>query len=227
MVQFGKVVHVLALGLWFGTVVFFTITGAVIFPAFQKEAAKDASERPLWFPIPSAYYHRPPSDKFPDPLQLEQGSRAAGAAVAPLFPWFYGVQAACGLLALVTALAWASTRRGRAHVLRAAVLALALLGVGVGWWLERKVDELRIPRNDRTDEMLRVAVPSADLVAQAEHARAEFGRWHGYSLAVNFVVLALVTVGMALAAQLPTAPQAAAAAVNGQVTAAGREAAPV
>src|SRR6516164_9253537 len=36
MVQFGKVVHVLALGLWFGTVVFFTITGAVLFPPSRR-----------------------------------------------------------------------------------------------------------------------------------------------------------------------------------------------
>jgi acyl-phosphate glycerol 3-phosphate acyltransferase len=225
MVQFGKVVHVLALGLWFGTVVFFTITGAVLFPAFQKEAAKAAAERPLWFPLPAAYDKATPSDRFPEPLRLEQGSRAAGAAVGPLFPWFFGVQAACGLLALVTALAWASTQRGRPHVLRAAVLALALLGVGVGWWLERKVDELRVPRNDYTDEVLRSPAPSADMIQKAGDARAEFGRWHGYSLAVNFLALLLVAVGMALAAQLPTAPQPSAVAVNGQPAAAGREAA--
>ncbi len=227
MVQFGKVIHVLALGLWFGTVVFFTISGAVLFPAFQKEAAKPAAERPLWFPLPPAYDRAPPSEKFPDPLRLEQGSRAAGAAVAPLFPWFFGVQAACGLLALGTALAWASTRRARAHVLRAAVLALALLGVGVGWWLERKVDYLRVPRNLYTDEVLLGSPPAPRLLQAAEQARAEFGRWHGYSLGANFVTLVLVAVGMALAAQLPTAPQPSAASVNGQPAAAGREATPV
>jgi acyl-phosphate glycerol 3-phosphate acyltransferase len=225
MVQFGKVVHVLALGLWFGTVVFFTIAGAVLFPAFQKEAARPAAERPLWFPLPAAYDRAPPSDRFPDPLRLEQGSRAAGAAVAPLFPWFYGVQAGCGLLALVTALAWASTQRGRAHTLRAAALALALAGVGVGWWLERKVDELRIPRNDLTDEVLLNPSPSADLIQRAVDARAAFGTWHGYSLIVNFLTLLLVAVGMALAARLPAAPQPAAVAVNGQPTAVGKEAA--
>jgi hypothetical protein len=226
MVQFGKVVHVLALGLWFGTVVFFTITGAVLFPAFQKEAAKPAAERPLWFPLPAAYDRAPPSG-FPDPLRLEQGSRAAGAAVGPLFPWFFGVQAVGGLLALVTALAWASAERSRAHVLRAAVLALALLGVGVGWWLERKVDYLRVPRNLYTDEVLLGSPPAARLLEAAVDARAEFGRWHGYSLIVNFLTLALVTVGMALAAQLPTAPPPAAVTVNGQAPGAGREAAPV
>jgi acyl-phosphate glycerol 3-phosphate acyltransferase len=217
MVQFGKVVHVLALGLWFGTVVFFTLTGAVLFPAFQKEAAKPAAERPLWFPLPAAYEHAPPSDKFPNPLRLEQGSRAAGAAVGPLFPWFYGTQAVAGLLALVTALAWASTLRGRPHVLRAAALALALLGVGVGWWLERVVEELRQPRNDYTDTALVSPSPPAEQVAQAEQARAEFGRWHGYSLVVNFLTLVLVAVGMALAAWLPTAA-APRAMSNGQLS---------
>jgi acyl-phosphate glycerol 3-phosphate acyltransferase len=227
MVQFGKVVHVLALGLWFGTVVFFTITGAVLFPAFQKEAAKPADERPLWFPLPAAYEKASPSDKFPDPLRLEQGSRAAGAAVGPLFPWFYGVQAVGGLLALVTALAWAFTQRGRAHVLRAAVLALALLGVGVGWWLERKVDYLRVPRNLYTDQVLLGSPPAPRLLQAAVDARAEFAAWHGYSLIVNFLTLALVAVGMALAAQLPTAPQPSAVTVNGPTAGAGRGTAPV
>jgi acyl-phosphate glycerol 3-phosphate acyltransferase len=227
MTHFGKVVHVLALGLWFGTVVFFTITGAVLFPAFQKEAARPDAERPLWFPLPAEYDRAPPSARFPDPLRLEQGSRAAGTAVGPLFPWFYGVQTVCGLLALVTALAWASTRRGRAHAFRAAALALALLGVGVGWWLEHKVDDLRGPRNNFTDEVLRSPAPSAEMIQKAVDARAEFGRWHGYSLVVNFIVLALVAVGMALAAQLPTTAPPAGASVNGQPAGVGREAAPV
>src|SRR5262249_24394683 len=157
-----------------------------------------AAERPLWFPLPAAYDRAPPSDRFPDPLRLEQGSRAAGAAVAPLFPWFYGVQAGCGLLAPVPALARAATPRGRGPTLRAAALALALAGVGVGWWLERKVVELRMPRNDLTDEVLLNPSPSADLIQRAVDARAAFGTWHGYSLIVNFLTLVLVAVGMAL-----------------------------
>ena len=99
----SKVVHVLALGLWFGTVVFFTLAGGLMIDAFTKEAAKE--DRPLWFPVPEAMKKEPPSAKFPNPLRLEQGSRAFGVAVSPLFPWYYGIQAGCGVLAALTALA--------------------------------------------------------------------------------------------------------------------------
>jgi hypothetical protein len=36
-----------------------------------------------------------------------------------------------------------------------------------------------------------------------EAARTEFGRWHLWSLVLNFVTIILVTIAMALAAQLP------------------------
>ena len=49
---------------------------------------------------------------------------------------------------------------------------------------------------------LRVERYSADPTVAAS-ARAEFGKWHGYSLMLNMATLALVTAGMALAAQLP------------------------
>jgi hypothetical protein len=43
----------------------------------------------------------------------------------------------------------------------------------------------------------------------AESARAEFGRWHGYSLLLNLLTVLLVTVAMALAARLPADPSLA------------------
>jgi hypothetical protein len=84
-----------------------------------------------------------------------------------------------------------------------------------------------VPRNNFTDEVLRGPSPSSAEIQHAVDARAEFGRWHGYSLIVNFLTLVLVAVGMALAAQLPAPPQPAGVTVNGQTAAAGREAAPV
>src|SRR5262249_37104919 len=156
-------------------------------------SAKPRDARPVWFPLPDAYDRELPGDHFPKPLRKDQGARAAGTAVSPLFPWYFGIQGACGLVAAATALAWAVARRGeKVHRVRVAVLTLALIGVGVGWGLERVVSALRGPRNKTTDTVLLSRTPSAELIATAERARAEFGRWHGYSLVANFATLLLV-----------------------------------
>ena len=74
MLLFSKTVHVLALGLWFGTAVFFTVVGLLLFQTFDDIGVRDAGHRPAWFPLPEAYTKAPPSDKFPNPLRKEQGS---------------------------------------------------------------------------------------------------------------------------------------------------------
>jgi acyl-phosphate glycerol 3-phosphate acyltransferase len=206
----NKTLHVLAVGLWFGTVVFFTVTGAVLFPTLDKLAAEPADRRPVWLPVPEAYEGPAPGEGFPDPPRREQGARIAGAVVGPLFPWYFGVQAGCGIVALVTALAWIGRAREKVHRVRAVLLTAALACVGVGWWLERVVDELRGPRNDLTDAVLRSKHPSTAEVSQARQARQAFATWHGYSLAINFSTLLLVLAAAALAAQLPGASQPAA-----------------
>jgi acyl-phosphate glycerol 3-phosphate acyltransferase len=201
MLLFSKTIHVLALGLWFGTACFFTVAALSLFQTFETESLKDKETRPLWFPLPDAYAKEPPSDRFPGPLRKEQGSRAAGAAVGPIFIWYYGIQAGCAVITAITALGWWLSRKGRVHGVRAVLLLLALAGVGLGWGLERVVADLRVPRDQLTDAVLQGATSD---VQPAEDARAAFVRWHGYSLLDNFAVLLLVTVAMALAAQLPT-----------------------
>ena len=203
MLLFSKTIHVLALGLWFGTACFFTVAALSLFQTFETESLKDKEARPLWFPLPDAYAKESPSDRFPDPLRKEQGSRAAGAAVGPIFIWYYGIQAGCAGITAITALGWWLSRKGKVHCVRAVLLMLALAGVGVGWGLERVVADLRVPRDKLTDAVLLGATTDAQ---PAEEARAAFVRWHGYSLLDNFAVLALVTAAMALAAQLPTDP---------------------
>ncbi len=146
----ARVLHVLALSLWFGGGVFFSLIAA-----------------PRLFAT------------FPD-------SHLAGEAVGPMFPPYFTLQGACGLVAIATALAFARREPGRrVHTIRFVVLAVALAGVLAGWPLVAKVAELRVARH--TDESLRAA----------------FGMWHGISLLLNFVVLAFVGVGVALAAALP------------------------
>ncbi len=205
MLLLSKTLHVLALGLWFGAGVFFTfVVGLSLFHSFEEAAQKPGDERPLWFPLAKVYAGEPPSKRFPEPLRKEQGTRAAGFAVGPMFGWYFGIQAACGLLGTATALGWRkSAPRTRVHPIRAWVLVAALLGVACGWWLERVVDDLNHTRVRATDEVLLEGSPTPDRIAAAEEARRTFGQWHGYSLLVNLTTLGLVTVAMALAAQLP------------------------
>jgi acyl-phosphate glycerol 3-phosphate acyltransferase len=178
MFQLGKILHVLALGLWFGSAVFFSFVAAlVIFHALEGLAAHPDG-RPAWLP---------------ETFTKEQGTQLAGMAVGPIFPWYFLLQGACGLVTVVTALAW--TRRAphsTVHKIRFFLLALALLTVVVAWPLAQKVSDLRTARY------------SAD-AAVAAAARTEFGTWHGYSLLLNMATVALVTAAMALAARLPEA----------------------
>jgi glycerol-3-phosphate acyltransferase PlsY len=215
MLFFSKMIHVLALGLWFGMVAFFTLAGALIFDALTKEAEKPepankearlASDRPLWFPVPEEMKKVPPSDTFPSPLRKEQGTRAAGVAVSPLFPWYYGTQVVCAVICALSAVGWCLAC-GKALLLRvrAIVLVLALVTVGAGWWLEDVVTAKRVPRNELTDKLLTMKDPGTTDVKAAEAARAEFGMWHGFSLIQNFTTLLLVAIAMSLAASMPVA----------------------
>jgi hypothetical protein len=136
--------------------------------------------------------------------------RAAGLAVGAVFGWYFGLQAACAVLALVTALSWAWPAAGRAgvHKARAVVLAVALVAVGVGWWLDEEVEHRRVVRSEATDIVLKDSAPVAEHIRIAEEARANFGLWHFYSLMANFVTVGLVTAAMVLAAWLPARAEA-------------------
>ena len=205
MFSLAKILHVLAVGLWFGSGHFFTfVVGLSLFDTFEKETAKPPDQRPFWLPAPAELEKTRPSDRFPDPLRKEQGSRIAGAAVGPMFLSYYALQVGCGVVTLLTALAWLGA--GGAHKVRAVLLLLALAGAGAGWWLEREVEALRQRRSETSDVVLTSAAPSAEQLRAADEARAQFGTWHTYSLFANFGTLALVTVAMGMAAFLPPRP---------------------
>ena len=198
----ARILHVLAVGLWFGTSAFFTsVVGLSLFDTFEKATLLPAQDRPYWLPVPPALEKPPPSARFPEPLRKEQGSRLAGLAVGPMFTSYYLLQVVCGVVAGLTALAWVG--RGGVHRLRLAVLALALAGAVSGWVLEGKVEALREKRSETSDAVLTSTAPSAEQVHSADEARAEFGTWHTYSLMANSGTLLLVTVALALAAYLP------------------------
>jgi hypothetical protein len=212
MLTLTKTVHVLALGLWFGMMVFFTfVIGLVLF--FTLEHLTDTKKtpeeaRPIWLGrVPPGFDKAPPSPSFPDPLSKEQGRRIFGAAVAPLFAWYFGIQAGCGVFGLATAWSWSRGQLEKVHRLRTVILAVALATVAVGWWLDREVTSRRGPRDAASNAVLKSLADSSSapehLVRAADKARAEFDHWHSAALTANFVTLVLVTVGMVLAARMP------------------------
>jgi acyl phosphate:glycerol-3-phosphate acyltransferase len=203
--------HVLALGLWFGSVAFFTVAGVLLFEGFAAQASlePDDHQRSIAMPVPKGFDKPRLHPIFPEPMRLEQGSRLAGIAVGSIFPTYFAIQTACALLALLTGVIFARTigasRLVRAHLI---VLTLGLVFVLIGWGLERYVEALRLPRNMSFDQLLLTASPSEQQIQAAVSARMTFGLWHGVSLLVNFVVLILATVALALAANLPNQKKA-------------------
>jgi acyl phosphate:glycerol-3-phosphate acyltransferase len=177
----SRVLHILAMSLWFGGGFFFTFAVALsLFHTFEGLEG----QQPDWLPLRTG-------------LTKVQGTRLAGLAVAPLFPAYFAVQGACGLVALITAWAWTRTYPDRIHRIRVIVIALALILVLAGWPLVEKIQTLRFERYS----------PDEAVAAAANKA---FGLYHGISLALNLAVLALAGVATALAARLPGDPSAAA-----------------
>lgn len=208
MLHFCKIIHVLSLGLWFGSAIFFSfVVGLNLFATFEKVAAEPPAEREVWFPMWQVYDGPSPDPALPQPLRKEQGARAAGVALAPLFHWYFGIQAMCAILATATALSWRRMSMGRIHTARAGILLAALVMAALGWWLLRVVEDYRVPRNSAFDAMVRHSPPRSEDVHAAIEARRLFARWHLYSLGVNMVTVLLVTIAMAQAAYLPIPAQ--------------------
>ena len=195
MIQLTKSLHVLALGMWFGMAIFFTFVVAFsLFGSFDAAARQDPREP--WFPAPTRFLEKRGDVE----AMKEQGSRAAGHAIGPLFVWYFILQGACGFVALATAVPFlkqpSSMHRWRVNLLIAAV-ALVL----IGWPLERQVHALREPRNLTMDAYLADRTDEAKVNAKNE-AHAEFFRWHSYSVMVNLACVICVTAAMALAGNL-------------------------
>src|SRR5262249_2153201 len=98
MFRLSKILHVLALALWFGTAIFFSfVVGLNLFGTFEQVAAEPPAKREIWFPMWQAFDGPSPDPVSPEPLRKEQGTRAAGVAIAPLFHWYFGIQAVCAV----------------------------------------------------------------------------------------------------------------------------------
>jgi glycerol-3-phosphate acyltransferase PlsY len=180
-------IHLLALGLWFGGSAFFNFgTALPIFESFERVVNDGPSDRTAGETIIAPKFGEEDA-KF-QKRKKDLASALAGSAVGPVFPRYFAMQAVCGLLALVTALAW--WKCGRVHRVRVILIALGVLTVAVGWPISNHVSELRLLRFD------------AD-AGVASAATAAFGPWHFVSLGLSLVTVSLAGVALALAAKLP------------------------
>ena len=198
MHQLSKSLHVLALGLWFGASVFFTVVALSLFGSFETLAQQD--ERKTWFDRPEMYQKKA-GDLIDVPK--EQGTRAAGYAVGPMFLWYFALQGVCGFIALATALPWPKFAQDSwMHKWRVNLLLIALVTVLIGWPLEQHISALREPRNQTMEAYLQDRA-DATKAKEMQEARAEFIHWHQGSLLLNFATIVSVTAAMALAGNLP------------------------
>lgn len=176
-----RAVHLLAVGLWFGGAAFFNFAAApAVFDSFKQVVDAGPSDRTAGEVIiaPDA----PPERK------AALASALAGSAVGPVFPRYFGMQAVCGLVAFVTALAW--WKCGRVHRVRVYLLGAAVLTIAAAIPLSNYVSELRVERFS-TD----AAVASA--------AKGAFSPVHLASLLLSFVTVCLAGAALALGARLP------------------------
>jgi hypothetical protein len=125
-VALAKAVHVMALGVWFGSNVFFLIAAPGVFGAFQDLGS--------WLPLPAGL---PPD---------QAARRLAGIAIEPLFAVYFPLQAICAALALGTALGWHNLEVRPSHRRRLTFIAVAVLSLVIGWPVARYVGNLRSQR---------------------------------------------------------------------------------
>lgn len=176
--------HVVALGMWFGGAAFFNFAAApAIFDSFKSVVAGGPSDR-------TAHQTIIPTDA-PQAEKDALASALAGSAVGPVFPRYFGMQAVCGLVALVTAMSWFRSPCGCAvHRWRVYLLAAAYLLVVTGWPLSNYVTEIRLQRFS-TDPVVALA------------AKEAFGPWHLVSLFLSMVTVGLAGAALSIAGNLP------------------------
>jgi acyl-phosphate glycerol 3-phosphate acyltransferase len=156
--------HVLALALWFGAGWFFSLGIATqLFTTFNALAKSP----PDWLTLTD--------DRVP-----ELGNRLAGAAVGPIFPRYFLLQAVCAVIAVGAAIGWAVRYRCRVNTVHAFLLLAAVVLLAIGWPVNRIVSDLRMTRYE------------------SDAARAAFATWHFVSLFANMGTLTLISPALAL-----------------------------
>jgi hypothetical protein len=127
MLSLVKMVHLLALGLWAGAMVFFSFFTAL--PIIGEWPAR-LTQAGHWMGIQDA----------------KQGTRAAGEVLDLLFQRYFPFQLVVGLVAVATAL-WLATLPGWLAKARALVLVMALALTAANWfYLAPAVHQARAER---------------------------------------------------------------------------------
>jgi glycerol-3-phosphate acyltransferase PlsY len=178
---FLRMLHLLAVGFWFGSGTFFVFVATVpIFDSFKEVVRTQPNSRTANLRIV------PDGATAADRDKLASG--LAGAAVGPIFQRFFALSAACAWIALWTSFAWAN--RGGVHRWRFIFSVIAATGVAFGWPLSIFVSDLR--------ELRMSADPTI-----AGRAAAAFGPWHVASLFLSMFVSVLTGIILLLAAKMP------------------------
>ena len=178
----SKTIHLLAVGLWFGSAIFFNFLAAPAMNHSFKEAVFNApSDRTANLPITSG---------LDDDQKASLSTALFGTAVGPLFPRFFALQGICSILALITAFRWWNLP-GKANRWRVILLIFGVALVAASWPISQHVSELRLERY------------STDL-ERAALAKSAFAIWHLISLLLSAMTALLTIIVMCLAARLPS-----------------------
>ncbi len=183
-----RIVHTLAMGLWFGAMTFFLFgTALPIIAGMQALTMNEQS----W--LRKEMKESGLQDKDLEAKhRKDQGTRLAGDALEPLFARYFPLQVVCGAVALAGALVWFKYP-GKIHQVRVLVILVAwLLALTNLLWLAPKVHQLRMDRYS----------PLSHVV---DSAQASFETWHNLSLFTDLATWLLVMIGLALAPFLPPA----------------------
>lgn len=173
-----KALHLLAVGLWFGSGAFFIFVAATpIFEAFREVVANQPNYR-------TANVRIVP-DGTEEAQQKQLASALAGAAVGPLFPRFFALSGVCALVAVVTAEGFRRMKRTRVQRVRLWLCVAAAVLVAAGWPLSEYVAKLNAERFD------------------SEASLKLFQPLHGISLLGSAIATVIVGVVLLLGAMFP------------------------
>ena len=142
-----KGLHLLAVGMWFGSGAFFIFVAATpIFEAFREVVNKEAEEGK-----PNYRTGNVPITPAGEEERKNLASGLAGTAVGPLFPRFFALSAVCAAVAVVTAEGFRRMKRTRVQRVRLWLCVVGLVLVAGGWPLSEYVAQLNAQRFDNPE----------------------------------------------------------------------------
>ncbi len=174
-----RALHLLAVGLWFGSGAFFIFVAATPLLTAYKEVVNDPpSYRTAGLAVV------PPDAT--DEQKKQLASALGGVAVAPLFPRFFVLSALCAGVAVITAEGLRRMKRTKIQKWRLWLCVVGAVLVAVGWPLSVFVAELNAQR------------------FESPEAQKLFNPLHGVSLMGSAITTVVAGVVLLLGAMMPT-----------------------